>query len=191
MLIVSLIVGSIGVFAGLLSLFWQLLKESAKIKVYAPTLTPPERLSLFRSYNNTIPSFVWASDYVAHLDEIFIVHAKWLRIVNKSSIPVTIYAVEMISDNQGLEANKSTTEYLFDFNEYRDGCSCNEDTHDPFIPSDIHLPLRLEAYGAYEGYIQFRGLGDPLEEGMVKIVCHTSRKDVVIDAKIDYFEGDV
>lgn len=196
MLLTSLILGVIGTITGVLSLFWQLFKESAKLEIYAPTRSIQGCPQKDKHHNYRLPQFAWGSDYATILDNLSVIHSKWFRIINKSSIPVTIYSIDISEKDSYLEANKITTSEPFDHNEFRpdyqsDDTVSQDTDYIPLVCSDAKLPLRLEPYGTFEGYIQFRGLGDLMEEGEVKITVHSSRNDVCIIAQIDYSEGDI
>jgi|GEM_PF-6907772 len=110
--------------------------------------------------------YEWETDRVVKLDEMCTKFFKWVRITNKSSVPVTIYQFII---------QKGNTTFYSDCIDANDpvitSCFCdnliNDDMSEVNIPfHKILTPLiALQPYEVIEGHIFFISIGGQLNDG--------------------------
>ena len=199
MKIVTLIIAIIGAITGIIAIVLQHLDRRFKLTISAPTWD-----DFPNKGTNKFPSYIWCSDYEVCVDHVFLIHSKWMRIINKSASSIVIYSIEMVHPRGvKLEASSHMRGADFDFNDFDNSnaqISYDNDIFrdkklsiekDPLILSDAKFPLFLKPYDVFEGFVFFRGFhSELLKETDVIITTKTSRGKKEIYAKLNFFEGD-
>lgn len=130
------------------------------------------KLSIFTEPNLT---FLWCT-HPYWENEVSHVVLKWMRIVNNSDVPITIFEFEYA----GMRAFSNT--YTND--SLDESLASYED-------NTYKLPITLDAYESIEGYFVFRGVGPLPKENKYKLKAYTSRKTKSLWSKLDYSESDL
>lgn len=122
-------------------------------------------------------TFLWCTH--PHCEyEVSHVVLKWMRIINKSDVPVTIfdfeYAGMMAFSNTYNPEDDSLDESLIEYK-------------NQIFP----LPITLNAYESLDGYFVFRGTGPLPKEGNYKLTVNTSRGSKDFYSELDYSESDI
>ena len=88
MKIVTLIIAIIGAITGIIAIVLQHLDRRFKLTISAPTWD-----DFPNKGTNKFPSYIWCSDYEVCVDHVFLIHSKWMRIINKSASSIVIYSI--------------------------------------------------------------------------------------------------
>lgn len=153
------IIGACTGIASLIITFCNFWRSVFKLKVYTkPNLT-----------------FLWCI-HPCWQNELSHVVLKWMRIVNKSNVPITIFEFEYA--NMRAFFNTYTEDSLPNpLNEYSN--------------NTFSLPITIPPYGAIEGYFCFRGVGSLPPEGTYPLRIYTSRKTKTTRSILNYDEADL
>lgn len=135
------------------------------------------RHSVFRLKIITKPNltFLWCTHPCCESEGSHVV-LKWMRIINQSDRPITIFEFNFA----GMRAFFNT----FTNHSLPDNLSCYEE-------STYKLPITLPPYGAVEGYFVFRGMGSLPTEKKYTLSAYTSRGVKKLPSMLNYSEADL
>lgn len=153
------IVGSCTGIASLIITFCNFWRSVFKLKVYTKLKS----------------NFLWCS-HPCWQNEVSHLVLKWMRIINKSNVPITIFEFEYA--NMRAFFNTYTKDSL-------------PDQLIGYSNSIFSLPITIPPYGAIEGYFAFRGVGSLPPEDSYPLRIFTSRKTISIPSILSYDEADL
>lgn len=135
------------------------------------------------------PLYNWQTDYFYDMHESGVL-LKWVRLINNSAQPISIY--EVLIKNENSEILWSHQQLSIDKK-----FICDELTSDTNVTSNLLKPvLTLQPYTALEGYLYFIGMYLKLnnlinEDQEYSLVLKTSRKPVEFKIKLDFTQRDI
>lgn len=122
-------------------------------------------------------TFLWCTH--PHCEfELSHVVLKWMRIINKSDVPLTIFDFEYADMRAFSNTYKPKDNFL-------------DESLIEYKKQTFSLPKTLNAYESIEGYFVFRGIGPLPKEGTYKLIVSTSRGTRSFWSTLDYSESDI
>lgn len=173
----SLILSIIGCVTGVASLlinFYKILIERSKldVKFHDELRQYFDKLENLSSFDTKFQGFVY------------------ITFVNKSSLPITIYGIDTFCNNKQFfhrKYDEKNIELVTDFYSNNYFTETKRNTYE--MSSQVVLPLKLEPFSAFSGFMFFQVLPDVIEETQnIDFTIKTTRKTLKRSCSINKFE---